>query len=102
MMNVIFFNLFGCAQDVSNTMDKNSDLSDTSVSVEEVEQYYHTSDFRTQDNFPSQRDLTILFHLNGDPIFNSTLSPNGGTFFPILYGSVLQGFIQQMLPMPFP
>ena len=78
MMNVVFFNLFGCAQDISNTIDKNSDLSDTSVSVEEVEQYYHTSDFRTQDDFPSQQDLTILFHLNGDPIISTrTLSPNG-------------------------
>ena len=94
MMNVIFFSLFGCTQDHSNTMEKNSNLSNTSVSVEEVEQYHHTSDFRTQENFPSQQDLTILFHLNGDPIIStSTLSPNGGTFFPYSwYGSVLQGF----------
>lgn len=85
--------LLGCTKDSLNEQEE-YDSNSSSISKDYVESYYHTSDFRTQSDFPSQRDLAIFFHLNDDPVISTrTLSPNGGTFLPYSwYGSVMQSF----------
>ena len=87
--HITLMGFLGC---VENSLDVQDTISteSSSISKEQVESYYHTSNFRTQSDFL----LAILFHPNDDPVIStSILSYNGGTFLPYSwYGSVMQNF----------